>query len=108
MASEYVDCCENPSLEKVKVFLSTDYDIVAIRRCRSCGCYWYYWIKERTFSDADTYDRSIWYVRLNPEEANVLADASAAPELSLFKDRPGLLKDSDGMNAIRGIPRFLE
>jgi len=35
MASEYVDCCENPSLEKVKVFLSTDYDIVAIRRCRS-------------------------------------------------------------------------
>jgi len=105
--AKYLDCCKEPSLETVKSFLSAECDMAAIRRCRTCGCHWYYRLREHAFSNADTYDRSIWYVRLTPEETDTLIQAAAAPEPSLFADRPGFLMDADGMNSIQGVPEFL-
>lgn len=104
---KYLDCCAKPALETIKMFLSLEREMVAIHRCQHCGCHWFYWLREYQIT-TDDYNRRKWYVRLTPEEAEMLAETSGTPDPSLFAGRPGFLRDEDGMNAIEGIPSFLQ
>ncbi|MBN2131661.1 MAG: hypothetical protein JW741_19335 [Sedimentisphaerales bacterium] len=104
---QYLDCCKHPKLETVKCFLSTETELVAIRCCRGCGTHWFYRLHEYECI-TDGYDRNIWYVRLTPEEVNILMKSDAAPPPDRFADHPGFLMNEDGMNRIQGIPYFLE
>ena len=103
---KYLDCCDKPDLENEKLFLSTDCEMVAIRRCLMCGCHWFYRLQECP-DITDGYDRKIWYVRLDPEETDALLELAEAPEYDYFADRLGFLMDETGMNSIQGIPYFL-
>ena len=103
----YIDCCGKPVLATVKSFLATEYEMVDIRRCLNCGCHWFYHLREYTIT-TDEYDRRKWYVRLSHEEVGELLKLDAPPPPSLFADRPGFLRDEDGMSKIKGIPYFLE
>ena len=114
-AAIYLDCCQAPVLETVKSFLSTECDMVAIRRCRKCGCHWFYRLKEciteldvtRDDASANEYDRQIWYVRLTPDEAETLMRSEDMPDPSIFAGRPCFVRDADGMKRSEGIPYFL-
>lgn len=100
---KYLDCCEKPDLRTVKLFLSTENETVSIRRCRKCGCHWFFRLREYSIA-TDDYDRSKWYVRLTPEETEMFIKSETMPDPSLFADRPGFLRDADGMSMIRGVP----
>ncbi len=113
-AMPYLDCCPEPVLTTVESLLSAQRDIASIRRCQNCGCHWFYRMKECDrsldkdyFGSSDEDDWRVWCVRLTPDEAAALAKVRAEPDLTLFADKPGILKDEDGPASIRGIPYFL-
>jgi hypothetical protein len=103
----FLDCCGQPALDVVKVWLCTECGTVSLRVCRTCNSHWYYHLKEYSISSPE-YDRRAWYVRLTPEEAEKLAQSSEPPPASYFADRDGIARGEEGIQKIRGIPDFVE
>lgn len=102
-----LDCCANPVLKTVTQLLATDTETAAVRQCMSCGCHWFYRLREYNV-EADTYDRKKWFVRMTADEAAACKDKPTVPPATQFAGRPGFLRDEDGMAKIVGVPYFLQ
>lgn len=103
----FLDCCKQPALDVVKVWVSTECVTVSLRVCRNCNSHWYYHLKEYCISRPD-YDRRAWYVRLSPEEVEALVQLTEPPHPSRFADRDGIARGEEGIQKIRGVPPFVE
>ena len=113
-AMPYLDCCKSPVLKTVQSLLSAEHDMASIRRCESCGCHWFYRLKECDdsldkdyFGSEDKDDWLVWCVRLTPDEAAAFAKSGGLPEAAFFADRAGIVKDGDTTGPVRGLPDFL-
>lgn len=97
------------------MFHAADTIMVAIRRCRACGVHWFYFLREDLCEldqipdnvESDSYDRNIWYVRLEDAEAESLIKEGKVPDPALFDGRSGFLMDATGMHPVTGIPDFV-
>lgn len=107
MSKKEIDCCPEPSLKTVKTFVSTDELLIRIRRCAKCGAHWFCHVRAFEVSGCDHYNRFKWYVRLSEDEAAVLIQSDDPPATERFHDRPGFLRDDDGLNRIQGVPDYI-
>lgn len=108
MSKMEIDCCTSPSLKTVKNFVSTNEKLVRIRSCAHCGTFWYCHEIAFETNSSEYYDRCKWYARLSPEEAKELTTSDRAPNLEMFRDRAGFVRDDDGMCKSNGIPAFIK
>jgi hypothetical protein len=102
----HLDCCETPALATARLLLSTEVEMMAVRKCRHCGCCWYYVMRTCENRRGD-YDRQSWFVRLSADEAESLTSRPGVPDPQMFAGRPGFLRDADGLQRIEGLPYFL-
>ena len=103
----FLDCCRQPALDVVKLWVKTECVTVSLRVCRNCNSHWYYHLMEYCISSPG-YDRRAWYVRLTPEEAEAFVQLTEPPAPSRFADRDSILRSEDGISKIQGIPCFLQ
>lgn len=104
MPTDYLDCCDQPTLETVRTLYHADHDLEALLRCTHCRTPWFYRFNEYAGPDGD--DLTSWYSRLTDEEAERLQAAQdlTAVDLSFLEARPSWMHDDQGPRQVSGQP----
>jgi hypothetical protein len=104
--TDYLDCCEQPTLEVVRPLYQVSHDAEALMRCTRCQAPWFYRFSEYvTFDGPD--DLTSWFTRLDEEEAERIraAEDPAAADLAFLEQRPSWVHDREGARQVSGQPR---
>jgi hypothetical protein len=99
----YLDCCSDPSLRAVKVFLDTNRESESLCSCETCGAYWFHRFLEIMYFDRDD-DQTTWYSRVSSEEAGRILGSDDRPDLTFLRNRPGFIEDHKGVRRTPGQP----
>ena len=104
MRTDYLDCCEHPTLEVVRSLYQEDHDAEALMRCTRCQTPWFYRFHAYATTAGD--DLTSWYTRLTNEEAErILAtEDPAALDLDFLKSRQNWMQDDEGPRQVPGQP----
>jgi len=102
---EFLDCCSQPVVKTLRALKRTSHEMESIRRCLHCNQYWYYLLLEQETRE-DTPDRKGWWVKLTSAEAEPMLASKEKPDLTLLNDKPGIVKDSEGIKRVVGRPDF--
>ena len=106
MRTDYLDCCEQPTLKVVRPLYQVSHDAEALMRCTRCQAPWFYRFSEYvTFDGPD--DLTSWFTRLDDEEAERIraAEDPAAADLAFLEQRPSWVHDREGARQVSGQPR---
>jgi hypothetical protein len=104
--TDYLDCCEQPTLEVIRPLYQASHDAEALMRCTHCHTPWFYRFSEYvTFDGPD--DLTSWFTRLDDEEAERIrtADDTAAIDLGFLEQRQSWMHDGEGPRQVSGQPR---
>lgn len=99
----FLDCCVNPKLKLVKIVHESGHDDESLHQCQSCGGYWFYRFAEYVSFHGDD-DITVWYSPVTPEEAKTIIESTDRPDLSFLLNRPGFMKDDNGVTRTAGQP----
>jgi hypothetical protein len=101
----YLDCCDRPELNGLRVLYESSHDRESLGQCTSCGTYWFYRFHEYvSWSDGD--DMTSWFTRLTEEEGERLRHTTdpGGEDLSYLTTRASWIDDGDGVKRVDGAP----
>ena len=103
MKVSYLDCCSDPDLESLKTILDTNREDESLRRCKTCGAYWFHrFLEIMKFDGPD--DQTIWYSPITEEEAQRILVAQGRPDLKFLLNRQSFVEDAGGIRRVSGQP----
>jgi hypothetical protein len=102
--TDYLDCCEQPTLEVVRSLYQEDHDAEALMRCTHCPTPWFYRVHEYATPAGD--DLTSWYTRLADEEAEriLTTEDPTVLDLDFLKSRQSWMHDDEGSRQVAGQP----
>jgi hypothetical protein len=103
--TDYLDCCEQPTLKVVRTLYEASHDLEALMRCAHCQTPWFYRFHEHAAApDGD--DLTSWYTRLTDEEAKCIQSTEDpdAVDLGFLETRQGWMHDERGPRQVPGQP----
>jgi hypothetical protein len=101
--TDYLDCCDQPTLEAVRTLHEADHDLEALLRCQHCQAFWFYRFHEYAAAGDDL---TSWFTRLTDEEADRLRSTRdpAAVDVAFLTTRPSWMHDDQGPRPVPGQP----
>lgn len=99
----FLDCCQDPSLARVKTLYETVHDAEALMRCASCSTFWFYRFSEWVNWNGGRDDLTSWYTQLTAAEGEALA-AGQELDLAFLRDRPSWMDDNGTITRVPGTP----
>lgn len=96
----YLDCCEQPDLERIKTVYQSNHDCEALLQCKNCKTYWFYRYNE--YRD----DWTVWYSQLTTEEAELILNSEERPNLDFLRKSPTVMEDATGVRKVKGQPTY--
>src|SRR5687768_7551684 len=100
----YLDCCQTPKLALVRTISDTSHHSEDLKRCSSCGGFWFYRFYERVdFSGGDD-TITVWYSPVTQQEASQIMQTEGRPDLRFLSNRPSLIQDERGVRRTGGQP----
>jgi hypothetical protein len=102
--SDYLDCCEQPELERVRTLYQASHDLEALMRCTHCQAPWFYRFHEYATPAGD--DLTSWYTRLTVEEAKRIrtVEEPTGLDLGFLETRQSWMHDDEGPRQVPGQP----
>ena len=100
----FLDCCANPRLQLVKTIYESSHDDESLHQCQNCGGYWFYRFSEYLSFNNGGDDITVWYSPITTDEAQVIIESESRPDLSFLRNRPGFMKDDQGVHRTGGQP----
>jgi hypothetical protein len=106
--TDFLDCCEQPTLEVVRSLYQASHDAEALMRCRHCQAPWFYRFHEHTAAPGGD-DLTSWFTRLNDEEAEriLTTEDPDALNLEFLTTRQSWMHDDQGPQQVPGQPSDL-
>jgi hypothetical protein len=100
----HLDCCSDPLLKTARRLRRTAHETESIRRCKNCGAYWYYHLRELPCTD-DEADRCLWCARLTEEQgAHALDRGKPEADLAFLHTLAGCVQDGEGVRRLKRKP----
>lgn len=105
-APTYLDCCERPELSVLRLLYQSTHDLESLKRCDSCGTYWFYRFHEWTNWATGDDDLTAWHAPLTDDEGARLRDAPdrESMDLSFLEARRSWMSDDEGARRVSGTP----
>ena len=101
----FLDCCDAPSLDTIRVLYESHHDLEALQICTACTTYWFYRFHEHVDWHDGNDDLTSWYTRLSTEEGAHLTHADrTAVDLAYLRRRPSWMDDREGVQLVTGAP----
>ena len=104
MRTDYLDCCDQPTLEVVRPLYQASHDAEALMRCTHCQTPWFYRFHEYWTPAGD--DLTSWHTQLTDEEAEriLTTEDPADLDLDFLKSRQSWIQDDEGPRQVTGQP----
>jgi hypothetical protein len=102
----YLDCCDRPDLNGLRVLYQSSHDMESLGRCASCGTYWFYRFHEYVTWSAGGDEVTSWFTRLTEDEGERLRRTTDrdAEDLSYLTTRASWIDDANGVERVTGAP----
>ena len=102
----YLNCCSNPYLKRVKTLYEKSHDCEWLDQCINCKSYWFHRFHEYVDYHEGNDDITEWFTLLKNEEAKEIIESKERPILQFLEKRESIMVDESGIKVVKGQPTF--